>query len=187
MRDATGWKRLFVAALVVFSALTAADVYGTPSEPIPRAAYAYRATLIREARFIWGLNSPSATFGAQIESESGWRPGARNPSGAAGLGQAMPATARHINRKYPELRKEGGALSPLWAIRALLFYNRDNYRMTRPGTACQKMRHTLIAYNFGPARMYRTNLPKETRNYLTRIFAREPVYMANGFGLGSCN
>jgi soluble lytic murein transglycosylase-like protein len=180
-------KRLVIAlysACLTYFVFTAADAYG--AEPIPRAAYNYRSTLIREARFIWGLNAPTATFGSQVHTESGWRPWARNPSRAVGLGQFMPATARSMAKRYADL-SPAAPLSPQWSLRAMLRYDLEIYRMTRNGSLCQKMTATLIGYNYGPSRMYRKKLPKETRNYLTRIFAREPVYTANGFGLGSCH
>ncbi|WP_311276141.1 lytic transglycosylase domain-containing protein [Methylobacterium sp. WCS2018Hpa-22] len=36
-----------------------------------------------------------------VRTESGYRCGARNPSGAAGLGQLMPATARELGVRNP--------------------------------------------------------------------------------------
>jgi soluble lytic murein transglycosylase-like protein len=175
-------------AILLCLALQASDVYGKPgTEPIPRAAYAYRASLIREARFIWGLEAKTSTFASQVHTESGWRFRARNPSGAAGLGQFIPSTATWMARRYADLRP-AQVFSPIWSLRAMLLYDREIYRMTRPGSLCQKMTYTLIGYNYGPARMYRKRLPRETQRYVYQVLkVLEPVYVANGWGLGSCN
>jgi Transglycosylase SLT domain len=173
---------------LVLGLLQATDAYALPrSEAIPRTAYAYRAQLIREARYVWGLSAPTSTFSSQIHAESGWNPNARNRrSKAAGLSQFMSPTAKWLSRRYPEL----GSSAPLnatWAIRAMLRYNREIYRMTRAGTPCEKAGRMLAGYNFGPGRMYK-HWPRETQRYVHRILQiLEPVYVANGWGLGSCS
>jgi soluble lytic murein transglycosylase-like protein len=164
----------------------ATDVYGKPRpEAIPRAAYGYRATLIREARFAFGLSAPTATFGSQVHTESGWRFRARNSSGAAGLGQFMPSTATWMARRYPDLRP-AAPLSATWAIRAMLRYNRYLWDRAK-GDSCPRMRLVLAGYNAGPSRMYK-RWPRETQRYVHRVLVQlEPHYIQSGFGPGSCN
>src|SRR5437899_759874 len=112
--NALGWRLLielifaFAVAIVVLLSL----FQDAPAQDaIPRLAYRYRGDLIRNARFVFGLEAPTSTFASQIHIESGWVANARNRSGASGLGQFLGPTARHITRKYPELRKDGGTLS----------------------------------------------------------------------------
>jgi soluble lytic murein transglycosylase-like protein len=178
------WIALYSACLTYFI-FTAADAYG--AEPIPRIALKYQALLIREARSIWGLDAPTATFAAQIESESGWKPGAHNRrSRAFGLGQFQLATARGLSRLYSDL-KPAQPMSPTWSIRALVRYNHHIYRMTRKGSSqCERVRHMLAGYNAGPSRLYK-RWPKTTRAYVHRVLRLELVYVANGWGSGSCN
>ena len=52
---------------------------------IPTQAERYRALLIREARVVWGMDAPVATFAAQIHQESMWRADAVSRAGAQGL------------------------------------------------------------------------------------------------------
>lgn len=143
--------------------------------------------LIREARFVWGLSAPTATLGGQIHAESGYQPTVCNRSGACGLGQFMPATARGLARLYSDLRP-AQPTNPTWAIRALVRYDRYIWeRVKKYDNPCQRMRLTLAGYNAGPARMYK-RWPAETRTYVHRILqVLEPLYVANGWGLGSCN
>ena len=60
---------------------------------IPAQAERYRALLIREARVVWGMDAPVATFAAQIHQESMWRSDAVSRAGAQGLAQFMPKAA----------------------------------------------------------------------------------------------
>jgi soluble lytic murein transglycosylase-like protein len=114
----------------------------------PRAAQAWRSELIRTAREIWGLNAPVADFAGQFQQESGWRPDARSPVGAQGMAQFMPATARWMSERYPQLR-ENTPMNPGWAIRALVQYDRYLWQNTAAQDDCQRMAFTLSAYNGG--------------------------------------
>jgi soluble lytic murein transglycosylase-like protein len=176
---------------LVLGLLQATDAYALPRpEAIPRAAYTYRTQLIREARFVWGLDARTSTFGAQVHVESGWNAKARNRSGATGLAQFMPRTALHMNRRYPELRKDSGPINPIWSLRALLRYNRENWGHLSKvrDYPCLRMRMTLASYNAGPGVHRYKRWPRETQHYVHRILqVLEPVYVANGWGLGSCS
>jgi soluble lytic murein transglycosylase-like protein len=178
----------FYAAIIGYFAFAAADTEAdfVPRGTIPPEAYRYRSTLIREARFVWGLNAPTATFSAQIESESGWQLRARNPSGAAGLGQFLGATARHMSKHYPELGP-AAPLNPQWALRALMRYNYANYRLAgNSELTCSQAKRMLASFNAGPGVLKRKSWPRETQKYVARIISLEPAYVANGFGPAAC-
>lgn len=154
------------------------------ADGIPASAYRWKADLIRNAHFYWSMAAPTATFGAQIHAESGWRPTARSPVGARGLGQIMPATGQFLARHCDGLGAQN-SFNPIWSIRGLLCYDRYLFKMTTGGE-CERMRHVMAGYNAGPGRMFK-RWPRETRSYVTRIFNHlEPAYVRAGFGEGSC-
>jgi Transglycosylase SLT domain len=177
---------------LVLCLLQATDAYGkSRPEIIPRAAYAYRTTLIREARFVWGLDARTSTFGAQVHVESGWNANARNRrSAASGLAQFIPGTALHMNRRYPELRKDGGPTNPIWSLRALFRYNRENWQHLSNvrDYPCLRAKMMLASYNAGPGVHRYKRWPRETQRYVHRVLVQlEPHYINAGFGPGSCN
>lgn len=115
---------------------------------IPRAANQYRATLVRSAHAVWGLDAPISVFAAQIHTESWWRNDTVSHVGAQGLAQFMPATARWL----PSVAPETGAPAPFnpgWALRALCTY--DKWLWDRIGGVndFERMAFTLSAYNGG--------------------------------------
>lgn len=123
-----------------------------PAEVLPPAkAMRYRSDLVRQARMIWGLDAPVATFAGQIHQESAWNPAARSHVGAAGLAQFMPGTASWICGKYTDLPAGCDAMNPAWAIRALVQYDRHLYgQMAIAGSECNRMWAALRGYNGGP-------------------------------------
>lgn len=134
--------RALVALLVLLAALPAAA-----QEP-PRAALAYRDTLIREARFTWGLDAPVPVMAAQIAQESGWRADVCSPF-ACGLTQFTPGTARWIAALYPRLA-QADVFNPGWAIRALVTYDRHLYdRVPAAASDCDRWAFALSSYNGG--------------------------------------
>lgn len=121
---------------------------------VPREAAQYQRTLTGNARAVWGLEAPIATFGAQIQQESGWRPTARSAY-AAGLAQFTPDTATWIGSMYPELA-QGDVYNPAWAMRALVRYDRYLWeRFNGADTRCDRMAFTLVAYNGGAGNVQR--------------------------------
>lgn len=149
------WSLLILAALLPGA---------KAAEAIPRAAHSYRADLTRQARQVWGLDAPVATFAAQIHTESLWRPDAVSPVGARGLTQFMPATEAWIAGVYPELNTSrepvsgaaasgsaapAGAMNPTWAIRALVTYDKWLWDRIRAADDCQRMAMVLSSYNGG--------------------------------------
>ena len=131
---------LFAVALLCGEAVHGAEV--------PRQALAYRSTLIRAARVEWGLDAPTATFGAQIHQESGWREDARSPVGAQGLTQFMPKTATW----WAEMRPASGPAAPWnpgWALRSLAGYDRWLWERVRAGGDCNRLAMALSGYDGG--------------------------------------
>lgn len=129
------------------------EIAGEPDPMlVPQAARPYQRTMLRESRAVWGMAAPTALFGAQIQTESAWRPGAHSIY-AAGLAQFIPTTAEEMARRYPEL---GGAapLNPGWAIRALVRYDRQIYlgrfvNAVPPASECDRWAFVLSGYNGG--------------------------------------
>lgn len=182
------------------------------SAEIPRDAYRYRADLTRAARNVWGLDAPVATFAAQIHQESRWRETAVSSAGARGVAQFMPATAQWIGGAYTALGP-GDPANPVWAIRALVTYDKHIHERINAATPCDRMWMTLWGYNGGPGWVTRDQAkarqagadPRwvsavepfnagrnpaafaENRGYPRLILARfEPLYVQAGFGAGSC-
>lgn len=138
-------------ALLIASALMA-QMGNAPAE------MKYRDFLIRETRYVWGMDAEVSTFAAQIRQESGWDSQARS-SHAAGLAQFTPATAGWMTRAFPELSDGGGnpASMPLngkWAIRAMVRYDLYLYNQI-PGGRPDRMALALRSYNGGPGWIFR--------------------------------
>lgn len=164
---------------------------------IPDRASQYRRDLTRQARLVWGLDAPVASFAAQIHQESGWRPDARSPY-AHGLAQFTPATADWIGELDPALA-DAATGNPVWALRALVTY--DKWLHDRvAGQPCPRMHLTLRAYNGGlgyirkevasgkPCRAFRAEWAcRENLDYPIRILRDlEPRYVMAGWGRGAC-
>jgi soluble lytic murein transglycosylase-like protein len=166
---------------------TVREVYGRPHpDAVPRIAYKYRSDLIRTSRFAFGINAPSATFGAQIHAESNYRTGARSRAGALGMAQFMPRTADWMAKRHKDLRPVN-VLSPTWSMLALAQYNKFHYDRIGPRfDQCQRLKLTLASYNAGFSVLKRKKWPKETTYYVKRIiYQLEPLYEAASFGPGS--
>lgn len=114
----------------------------------PALAGQYRATLQREAQFVFGMDAPIAAFAAQIHQESSWRAGVTAWDNGRGLAQFMDATAAVIVANFPEL---GAAdpYNPKWAIRALVRYDSWLLARVEGATACEKWGAALKSYNGG--------------------------------------
>jgi len=138
----------------------------------------FKTFLIREVRFLWGLDEDISTFAAQIRQESNWNPDARSPY-AAGLTQFTPNSARWISTVYPEL-SDGFFAGPdrrldwKWSIRAMVRYDRYLYvklaKTVRPAGDSAALTRlwtlTLRSYNGGLGW-----IQKENRNCKTMDFA----------------
>lgn len=125
----------------------------TPPPP-PAACYQYQRALTAEAYNAFGLDAPVATLAGQMHQESACNPKARSRVGAAGLGQFMPATAADMAKRYPRQLAPADPFSPAWSIRALVTYNLELMRATRPLAGaelseCARWWFTLRHYNGG--------------------------------------
>jgi soluble lytic murein transglycosylase-like protein len=132
------------------------------------------------------MEAPTSTFSGQVHAESSWMASVCSRSGACGLGQILAGTQRWLTARYPASLRPAAPLNPIWSLRAMLTYDRYLWDRAK-GDSCGRMRLTLAGYNAGPGRMYK-RWPAETRRYVHRILqVLEPVYVANGWGLGSCH
>lgn len=181
---------------------------------VPGAAVKYRAELIRNARVVWGLDAPVASFAAQIHQESGWRHDAVSGVGAQGLTQFMPTTSAWIATVYPQSLGNAQPFNPSWSMRALVQYDRWLFDRIRAADACERLAFALSAYNGGLGWVNRdkqlasskgldslawfgsvelVNAGRSTANwhenraYPQRILKRiEPLYTAAHWGPGAC-
>jgi len=117
------------------------------AQDIPRAAHQYQRALTSNARVVWGLNAPVATFAGQVHQESAWRASAQSPF-ASGLAQFTPATADWIGDVYPDLANPQ-PFNPAWALRALVRYDRWLWDRNVAATDCDRIAFTLVSYNGG--------------------------------------
>lgn len=181
------------------------------ADTIPRDCLQYRRDLVRNARQVWGMDAPVATFAAQMRQESGCRKDARSAY-ALGLTQFTPATVEWIGSRFPELAGRQ-PLNPVWAIRALVQY--DHYLAGRANgaSACDSMWFALWGYNGGEGWVRRDRalaaasgadpsrhdqvesfnagrapaMFRENRQYPAVIINRwQPLFVAAGWGSGSC-
>lgn len=210
-------KDFYCALLLVSVAALLAGLLPLPARAqgtqVPQAALQYRSELVRNARAIWGLNAPVATFAAQVHQESAWKPGAVSRVGAQGLAQFMPATSQWIAGLYPALAANE-PFNPSWSLRALVQYDAWIHARVAAATPCDRMAMVMSGYNGGLGWVQRdkslaarqgldsqawwaavetvnagrsTANWHENRDYPRRILLRlEPLYVAAGWGPGSC-
>jgi len=166
-----------LAVLLFVVILTAQCSPRAAGAEVPAQALSYQRQLIREVRAQFGINAPAAVFAAQIHQESGWHADARSPVGARGLAQFMPATAAWMCGRHQDLPPGCDVLTPAWAMRALVEYDRDLYGAVRGHGECDRYWFTLRAYNGGLV-----NLNSE-RRLATDPLSRVVVDAQCGMGL----
>lgn len=141
-------RLLHYVAAVLFTLIVAAGIKLAYGAGIPPAAHQHRATLVREAQFVYGPGAPIPMFAAQIHQESTWRADVTAWDNGRGLAQFMDATAATIVRNYPEL----GAPSPYdprWAIRAMVRYDGWLLARVQGSNPCNRWAAALKSYNAG--------------------------------------
>lgn len=147
-----------LAAMMVAAVLlllgAAVGAAAARADAIPRDAMRHRLTLKRLAQNAWGLQPPVATFAAQIHQESRWRELARSPVGAQGLAQFMPATVEWIGGVAPGLA-ERAPENPVWAMRALVVYDKWLLDRIKADSLCERMAFALSGYNGGLGWVYK--------------------------------
>lgn len=136
-------KRLILVVALVLASCGPAPAYAA----VPEACRQYQRFLTSEATSVFGPNAPVAALAAQIQQESGCRAGAMSPVGAHGLTQFMPATARDLAARYPQLYP-ADPTNWRWAISAQVRYMRDLVPVPWE-TSCDWFAAKLSAYNGG--------------------------------------
>jgi hypothetical protein len=126
---------------------------GAERVPLPRLARQHQRELTILAQREFGLGAPVALLAGQVHQESGWRDDVatglvRSSAGAEGLTQFMPATAKWIVERYPDLGT-AEPFNPLWSLRAMVRYDKHLYDRARGHTECDKWWWTLRSYNGG--------------------------------------
>ena len=127
---------------------------------------------------------------AQVWAESGFIPYAESPVGARGLMQIMPSTARWLGVN-PDLLWQ-----PEVNIQLGTYYDAKLYSIFRNEEGQDRIAFMLAAYNAGPGRVIKAqekaiiqsqwndgrgikrHLPRETQNYVEKIFNRWFEYRA---------
>jgi soluble lytic murein transglycosylase-like protein len=143
-RKFIGWK-IFLTAVIPFLLI---GIIGVAMADVPREALKYQRDLIRNARFVWGLDAPVAALAAQIHQESHWNKNARSAF-ASGLTQFTPDTADWISGAYPEQLGSNAPLNPQWALRAQSIYDKQLFDSSEGATPCDRMWKAMWKYNGG--------------------------------------
>lgn len=112
-------------------------------------ALQYRATLVREAQAVYGLEAPIPMFAGQIRQESNWSASVTAWDNGRGLAQFMDATSQQVVRQFPELGAPD-PYNPAWAIRALVRYDGWILNQVKGSDLCQQWAAALKGYNAGP-------------------------------------
>ncbi|WP_041523611.1 transglycosylase SLT domain-containing protein [Gilvimarinus agarilyticus] len=136
---------------------------------VTSAAERHRNTLVRAARFGFGMDAPIATLAAQVHQESRWQPNAQSPVGAQGIAQFMPATADWMAEIYPNSLGPAQPFNPGWALRAMVQY--DKWLLARVSAPCECSQWAMVlaAYNGGLGWVYRDS------DAARALGAREPL------------
>lgn len=116
---------------------------------IPSNANRWRSDLTRAAHAQWGLDAPIAALAAQLHQESRWQANAMSHVGAIGMAQFMPATATWWCELNGLSKQECQPTNPVWAIRALVGYDRWLFERVKGADLRSQHAFMLSAYNGG--------------------------------------
>lgn len=101
---------------------------------------------------------PAGLLPKILKVESGGNPKARSPVGARGIAQFMPATAKEVGIDPDDpIEAAGGA-----AIYLRRLHNQFG-----------DWEKAVMAYNAGPGNISKGIVPKETQNYVSKVFGKE--------------
>ncbi|NVN91410.1 MAG: lytic transglycosylase domain-containing protein [Desulfuromonadales bacterium] len=127
----------------------------TSSASVPEGSQ-WLEPIIARASSRFGVDA--SLIKAVIKAESNFNPNAVSPAGARGLMQLMPGTARGLGVS-DSFDPEQNVMAGTRFLRDLL----DRYQ--------GDLDSSLAAYNWGPGNVdkHPDRLPRETRNYLTRV------------------
>lgn len=102
---------------------------------------------------------PKGLLSRVMRAESGGKPGLTSKAGAVGLFQFLPGTAKHIGvDPHDPIEAAGGAA---------IYLKRMHNQFGDWGKA-------VAAYNAGPGNIGKGRYPKETRNYVAKVFGKTP-------------
>jgi soluble lytic murein transglycosylase-like protein len=121
---------------------------GAACAAVPTGALQYRATLVREAQFVYGPGAPIPMFAGQIHQESRWRADVTAWDNGRGLAQFMDGTAAQVAKSFPELGAPN-PYDPRWAIRAMVRFDGWIYQRVQGASACDRWAASLKGYNAG--------------------------------------
>lgn len=164
---------------------------------IPQAALDQREFLTEQFQAQFGHTRQVHVVALQGTAESGWRTGRTSPVGARGPFQFMPPTERWVREQHRDLRDQS-ALTIQGGIMYAVRYDRMLYRsLRRFQDECDHWTQVLAAYNWGIGSLLRArrthgaawlqHAPRETRNYVAKIWANETPYLSAGFpGVKTC-
>ena len=171
-------RRCVTLRAVVFAAAAlACSVFA--SELIPPDAAKWRRDLTRNAQLEWGLNAPIATFAGQIHQESSWRANAASGAGAVGLAQFMPSTATWLSGVYATVGPADPS-NPVWAMRAMVVYDRHLWERTKAADDCNRMAKVLSSYNGGLGWVQRDEYLAKQRGFDPSIWWLNVANVNNG-------
>lgn len=106
----------------------------------------YRPLVYQHAAFYFGLPPPVPLVMGQMMQESAFDTAAKSRTGALGLMQFMPATAKWAGET---MAIPAEPADPAWAIRAGVWYDRFLFDRVRYPSDCDRWGAALSAYNGG--------------------------------------
>jgi len=119
-----------------------------PNSAANRKVSRWAATVIREGRFINGINSPTAMYLSQIKQESNGDEKVTAWDNGRGLTQFMDGTIKQVVNTFPELGP-ANPYNPTWAIRAQVRYVKWLKLRVQGDTECDQYAAALKSYNAG--------------------------------------
>lgn len=136
------------AGWLLWIVLCAVFIIVSPAHAASDLCKSYRLLVQREGLSVYGLNSPTPMFIAQIRQESSCRDNITAADGGMGPVQFMAGTATMVSNKFPEL----GPPDPYnrkWAIRGMIRLDKWNESRIKAKDDCERRGAALKGYNAG--------------------------------------